>query len=330
MSFFDKWKTSSTVIPEKIIDDSKQNTHIKSTKITQFLSNNNSLDKQHDYKSETNKMSIKKSTSYSNVSKQEPTNNSLKIINIPNSPSPSINITSDVKIIKEPPKYLDIPNKSDISDNSNKSVFDELIYQDKSINVYTDGSCINNGRPNAKAGIGIYFGENDPRNISTPVKGKQTNNVAELTAIIMALNILKNEINEGKRIIVYSDSEYAIKCLTSYGRKLEKKCFITNDPIPNIELIKEGLLKVKSNVYFQHIRSHTGKQDPHSLANEEADKLANKAIGIENKAPRYYLKVSYGNRDMAKQLGAKWDGKKKCWYVMNLNHKAVQVFGTLE
>ena len=23
--------------------------------------------------------------------------------------------------------------------------------------IYTDGSCINNGKPNAKAGIGIYF-----------------------------------------------------------------------------------------------------------------------------------------------------------------------------
>lgn len=28
--------------------------------------------------------------------------------------------------------------------------------------VYIDGSCSNNGLPNAKAGIGIYFGPENP------------------------------------------------------------------------------------------------------------------------------------------------------------------------
>lgn len=32
--------------------------------------------------------------------------------------------------------------------------------------VYTDGSCRNNGNSNAIAGIGIYFGLDDPRNVS--------------------------------------------------------------------------------------------------------------------------------------------------------------------
>ena len=30
--------------------------------------------------------------------------------------------------------------------------------------VFTDGSCKNNGKKNARAGIGVYFSENDPRN----------------------------------------------------------------------------------------------------------------------------------------------------------------------
>jgi len=199
-----------------------------------------------------------------------------------------------------------------------------------SIKVYTDGGCIHNGRKNAKAGIGIYFGPNDPRNVSQPIQGKQTNNVAELTAIIVALDILKKEIADGQRVIVFTDSEYAIKCFTSYGRRLYNCGFITRESVPNLELIKEGFSKVKPNISFQHIRSHTGKQDPDSLANEEADKLANKAIGIESKPSKIYLRVSYGNRDQAKELGAKWDGKKKCWYVHNMNHQAVRVFGTLE
>ena len=48
--------------------------------------------------------------------------------------------------------------------------------------VYTDGACSNNGSENAKAGFGIF--SDDPRNLSKKVKGKQTNNVAELSAII--------------------------------------------------------------------------------------------------------------------------------------------------
>ena len=32
--------------------------------------------------------------------------------------------------------------------------------------VYTDGACIHNGKPNAKAGMGVFFGYNDSRNIS--------------------------------------------------------------------------------------------------------------------------------------------------------------------
>ena len=62
------------------------------------------------------------------------------------------------------------------------------------IKVFTDGSCSNNGFTNAKAGIGIYFGDNDPRNISKRIEGKQTNNTAEVKAILKAAEILKREI----------------------------------------------------------------------------------------------------------------------------------------
>jgi hypothetical protein len=33
--------------------------------------------------------------------------------------------------------------------------------------VYTDGSCTNNGGPGAKAGIGVWWGHNDPRSVFT-------------------------------------------------------------------------------------------------------------------------------------------------------------------
>ena len=198
------------------------------------------------------------------------------------------------------------------------------------IDVYTDGSCIHNGKPNAKAGIGVYFGENDPRNVSKRVVGKQSNNTGELTAIITALIILKQEIQFGEKVVVHTDSEYAIKCMTTYGRKLEKKGFL--EPVPNIELIKQGLSLLHPNVSFHHVFSHTGKQDAHSLGNERADALASKAIGVEpaTKQAKFCLRVSYQAREKAKEMGAKWDKKRKCWYVFDENHPAVKVFGILQ
>merc|ERR1719319_169155 len=43
--------------------------------------------------------------------------------------------------------------------------------------VYTDGACSNNGRSNASAGVGVWWGHGHPMNVSEPVGGdKQTNN----------------------------------------------------------------------------------------------------------------------------------------------------------
>ena len=64
----------------------------------------------------------------------------------------------------------------------------------KDINVYVDGACINNGKPNAKAGYGVFFSDDDVRNESKRVTGKQSNNTGELTAFVRALEILEKEI----------------------------------------------------------------------------------------------------------------------------------------
>ena len=87
------------------------------------------------------------------------------------------------------------------------------------IKVFTDGSCSMNGRKGAKAGIGIYFSEDDERNVSKRINGKQTTNTAELSAIIEVFHILKDEIELGKQITIYTDSEYVIRCCTRYGEK---------------------------------------------------------------------------------------------------------------
>jgi ribonuclease HI len=165
-----------------------------------------------------------------------------------------------------------------IADNEKTDIYKTTF--DPDYYVYTDGSCSNNGRVNAMAGIGIYFGENDPRNVSERVSGKQSNNTGELGAIIRLYDIIQEDIASGKKIGVISDSVYAIRCVTTYGKKCEEGAW--KGEVPNKEMVKKvyELYKGKSNVRFMHVMAHTGKTDRHSVGNDGADRLANEAIGL--------------------------------------------------
>jgi ribonuclease HI len=191
--------------------------------------------------------------------------------------------------------------------------------------VYTDGACINNGSKNARASIGIFFSKDNPNNVSRELNGKDlTNNIAELTAIIEAILIIKSLKIPNK--IIITDSNYAILCATTYGDKLEIKEWKVKEgkKIPNLELIKELYeLTKKYNIKYQHIKAHTGKKDKHSLGNYYADLFANQAINNNEKqivsTPRIYLKVKYADKDDAKSKGARWDADKKSWYIYEDN-----------
>jgi len=167
--------------------------------------------------------------------------------------------------------------KSNIFNTKNNIVPDNHNF-DNCINVYTDGGCINNGHKNAIAGCGIYFQEGDKRNTSLKLKNKAnyyaTNNRAELKAILRAIKILKCEIEENKTVVIHTDSKYSITSFTSHN--LEQK---NPQDIPNYDYVIKGnnICKKYPNIKFHHIKAHTGKQDIHSIGNENADKLANQA-----------------------------------------------------
>lgn len=192
--------------------------------------------------------------------------------------------------------------------------------------VYTDGACINNGSSNARAGIGIYFSKDNPLNISRELKGeKVTNNIAELTAAIEAIHIIKDV--EIKDKIIVTDSEYVIKCATTYGKKMEERDWKQKKDklIPNLDLVRELYELSKTfNIKYKHIQAHTDNKDRHSIGNYYADLLANKSINDGkpkevNTKSKIYLKVSYQQKDDAKTLGARWDAGKKQWYIFEDN-----------
>ena len=90
--------------------------------------------------------------------------------------------------------------------------------------IYTDGSSINNGKMNARAGVGVWFGEGDSRNLAEPLLGSlQTNNRAELTAIMRAMEIiLQKKANLNKDIVIVSDSKYSINAITVWIHNWKK------------------------------------------------------------------------------------------------------------
>lgn len=140
--------------------------------------------------------------------------------------------------------------------------------------VYTDGSCYKNGQINAISGIGIFFAENDNRNTAKIINIGNTNNSAELVAIIEAYKLIITDLLSSKKICIITDSDYSIKCATSYGEKCAKNNW--NKNIPNKNLVQHlyNIYTTNDNLKLKHIKAHTNNNDIHSQGNKKADELA--------------------------------------------------------
>jgi ribonuclease HI len=159
--------------------------------------------------------------------------------------------------------------------------------------IFTDGSCLNNGKKSSIGSIGIYFDNDNINNISQIIDddNKITNQTMELLACIQALNIIKEKINNNelttKIIYVYTDSTYVINCITKWYNNWQKNNWKTSKgkDVENKELI-EVLYNLKNEniTIFKHVKAHQPEpNDKNSLkyklwyGNNIADKLATNA-----------------------------------------------------
>lgn len=148
---------------------------------------------------------------------------------------------------------------------------EKVALKDDTMTAFTDGAASGNGTKRAHAGIGVYWGPNDKRNLSEPLEGKPTNQRAEIQAVIRAIETCGNDSN---RLRICTDSMYVVKATTSWRKSWEKNNWKTanNKDVQNEDLFRRlfHLLDTRPGmVVLEHVRGHQGIE-----GNEQADRLA--------------------------------------------------------
>ncbi|PNS14478.1 Ribonuclease H1 [Sphaceloma murrayae] len=127
------------------------------------------------------------------------------------------------------------------------------------LRIWTDGSSRGNGTAHAVAGVGVYFGPGDKRNVAEPLSGpRQTNQRAELTAILRALELSPRD----RRVTILSDSNYAIQCVTNWFQKWRANGWrnAANKPVENRDLIEKILHYIEEREKISNLYG-SGDQD---------------------------------------------------------------------
>lgn len=136
------------------------------------------------------------------------------------------------------------------------------------IEVFTDGACSGNPGP---GGYGVVLRAGGvQRTISGFLGDECTNNIAELTAILQALSVIRDP---SRPVRLYSDSAYALGLLTQNWKAKANQELVARlrrkiREFPRLELIK--------------IEGHAGHE-----GNELADRLARQAIASRTTTDEY-------------------------------------------
>lgn len=136
----------------------------------------------------------------------------------------------------------------------------------KKIEIWTDGACSNNPGPGGWAAI-LHYGRHEK--VISGGESNTTNNVMELTAVIMGLSALKEKCD----VTLYSDSAYVINAINEgWLINWQKSGFKTADkkPVKNRELWETlSDLIIKQNVNFVKVKGHSQNEN-----NNRCDEIA--------------------------------------------------------
>lgn len=149
------------------------------------------------------------------------------------------------------------------------------------LEVFIDGASSGNPGP-AAVGVVIYKDKKTVCNISKFI-GKATNNVAEYTALIYALEYLLNI--KAKRIIINTDSQLL-------ANQLKKQYKVKNQALKELHFKALGLFS-----YFDEVRINNIARE----LNREADKLAVRAIKEQAKMAACHSNMAGGKSELQRE-----------------------------
>lgn len=139
------------------------------------------------------------------------------------------------------------------------SLFEETENTSNSVvEIWTDGACIHNGTPKARAAWGFVSGKTEKAGL---VDGLQTNNRAEAFAIYHALVWAAEK--GYRRIKLHTDSQISIHGVSKHPSKVLKNRDI-------FEQIAQVITGCHLTVAYVKVLGHSG-----DVNNERVDKLAN-------------------------------------------------------
>ena len=140
----------------------------------------------------------------------------------------------------------------------------------KNVTIYTDGAC--SGNPGA-GGWGCVLIYNGVQKSWSGFEKQTTNNKMELTAVIEALQKLKEPCN----VDIFTDSAYVSNAfLQNWVEKWQKNGFVGSDkkPVQNLSLWQKLLALCQiHNVIFHKVKGHADNE-----LNNLCDKLATSEI----------------------------------------------------
>ncbi len=140
----------------------------------------------------------------------------------------------------------------------------------KQVTIYTDGACSGNPGPGGWGAILMY---NETSKEISGANKDTTNNIMEITAVLEALKLLKEECE----VKVYSDSAYVVNAFKQgwiYNWRKNNWKTASKDPVKNQELWEELYSLVqKHKVEFIKVKGHSDNE-----YNNRCDFLATSAI----------------------------------------------------
>lgn len=160
------------------------------------------------------------------------------------------------------------------------------------LQVYTDGACTFNGTNQARAGAGVSFTERHPLNISSPVKGRQSCNAAELRSVLLAARQAR-KIGTTK-LMINTDSKFLIDSFEKWIPIWIENGLMTarGKPVQNKEDFIQiyDILREFQSVRWRHVHSHQ-----RIYGNEGADHLAKMGISGQSNSEKPETCTSYSS-----------------------------------